>query len=556
MNSPYRKIVQVSRDYITLIDSDFRYVFVNDAYVRALNRKKEDIKGHTVKDVWGKVRFEKAIELPLKRCLEGEEVHFIDEFPFGEVVKYVEVRFFPYRESEDGPVTHALVISHDISRLGELETRLMAYEFRDPATGLLNRRSMDIVIGREIQKAEHTGDSVYKALFILSVDNFSEIRRQHGSDIATLVVENTGLRMKEKLSEGSSVFRSETDELAALIPDLEKPEDAASLAEMILMSVSTPYPRGLYEIRPVCLLGISIYPRDAENCETLISRSEAALSSAREQDVSYQFYDGELHARSVEKLRLVAQLRNSLYEDSLELYFQPIVDISGNIHGAESLLRWRHPEQGLLPPARFLHLAEETGLSREMEKWVIFTAARYLARWKAFGIYLSINLTAGMFEEPELIDILETALSQAGEIPKDRLKLEITESDGMSNAEVALKRMKELRSRGFSIYIDDFGTGESSLRYLKDLPASVLKIDKAFVDGIESDEEDRTFLGHIINIIKDRQRYVVVEGVETAGQAALLASLEADALQGHYFSEPLPAEEFEILLKKASPLPG
>jgi EAL domain-containing protein (putative c-di-GMP-specific phosphodiesterase class I) len=191
-----------------------------------------------------------------------------------------------------------------------------------------------------------------------------------------------------------------------------------------------------------------------------------------------------------------------------------------------------------------------------MEKWVIFTAARYLARWKSYGIYLSINLTAGMFEEPELIDILETALLQAGEIPKDRLKLEITESDGMSNAEVALKRMKELRSRGFSIYIDDFGTGESSLRYLKDLPASVLKIDKAFVDGIESDEEDRTFLGHIINIIKDRQRYVVVEGVETAGQAALLASLEADALQGHYFSEPLPAEGFEILLKKASPLPG
>ncbi|RKX85513.1 MAG: hypothetical protein DRP70_11585 [Spirochaetes bacterium] len=555
MNDPYRSIVQVSRDYITLIDADFRYVFVNKAYIRALNRDKDKIEGHTVEEVWGKARFEGAIEIPLKRCLEGEEVHFIDEFPFGEIVKYVEVTFFPYREELKGPVTHALVVSHDISRLGELETRLMAYEFRDPATGLFNRRSLNLIIEREIQKAEIDDDSGPRVLFILVVENLSEIRRQHGSEIATHVVENTGLRIKEKLEEGDSVFRSESDELAALVVSLEHPEDAASLAEVLLATVSTPYPRGLYEIRPVCRLGIAVYPRDAGDCDTLISRAESALASARDRNVSYQFYDGDLHSKSVEKLRLVAQLRKALYEDQLELHFQPIVDVSGNIHGAEALLRWRHPDLGLLPPGRFLHLAEKTGLSLEMEKQVIFSAARHLARWKSFNIYISINLTAGMFEEPGLIEILETALSQAGGVAKDRLKLEITESDGMSNAEVTLKRMMELRARGFSIYIDDFGTGESSLRYLKDLPASVLKIDKAFVDGIEHDEKDRNFLGHIIALIKDRQRYVVVEGVESAGQAIILASLEADALQGYYFSKPVPPEKFEALLKRNAPLP-
>jgi len=556
MNGPYQTIVQVSRDYITLIDSGFRYVFVNEAYTRALGRDKDEIEGHTVEEVWGKARFEGAIEIPLRRCLEGEEVRFIDEFPFGDIVKYVEVRFFPYREKKDGPVTHALVISHDITRLGELETRLMAYEFRDPATGLFNRRSLNIIIEREIQKAEIDSVSGFKALFILSVENLSDIRRQHGTEIATHVVENTGLRIKEKLEEEDSVFRSEADELAALVISLEKPEDAASLAEILLAAVSLPYPRGLYEIRPVCRLGISIYPRDAEACETLISRAEAALTSARERGVSYQLYDGDLHARSVEKLRLVAQLRKALYEDQLELHFQPIVDTAGNIHGAESLLRWRHPELGLLPPGRFLHLAEETGLSLEMEKQVIFSAARHLARWKSFSIYLSINLTAGMFEKPDLIDILKTALSQAGGVSPDRLKLEITESDGMSNAVETLKRMRELRDKGFSIYIDDFGTGESSLRYLKDLPASVLKVDKAFVDGIENDEEDRNFLGHIIHLIKARHLYVVVEGVESEGQAAILASLEADALQGYHFSKPVPADQFERLLKRAAPLPG
>ena len=555
MNDPYRSIVQASRDYITLIDAKYRYVFVNKAYIRALGRKKEEIVGHTVKQVWGKARFEGAIEIPLSRCLEGEEVHFIDEFPFGESVKYVEVRFFPYREKRGGPITHALVFSHDITRLGELETRLMAYEFRDPATGLFNRRSMNLIVEREIQKAEINIDSSPKALFVLAVENFSKIRQQHGSDIATHVIENTGLRLKEHLEKSDSVFRSESDELAALVTGLDRPEDAASLAESILALVTTPYPKGLYEIRPECLIGIAIYPRDAENCEILVTRAEAALSSARERAVSYQFYDGELHARSVEKLRLIAQLRRALYEDQLELHFQPIVDTSGKIHGGESLLRWRHPEQGLLPPGRFLHLAEETGLSTEMEKQVIFSAARYLARWKQFGIYLSINLSAGMFEEPDLIEILEKALSQAGGVDKDKLKLEITETEGMSNAEAALKRMQELSNRGFGIYIDDFGTGQSSLRYLKDLPASVLKIDKAFVDGIEKDEEDRHFLGHIINLIKDRRRYVVIEGVESAAQAAILTDLEVDALQGYYFSKPVPAEKFEALLKRDGPLP-
>ena len=157
MNDPYRSIVQVSRDYITLIDTECRYVFVNKAYLRVLGKTKTEVEGSTVEEVWGKARYEGAIEVPLRRCLEGEEVHYIDEFPFGDQVKYVEVRFFPYREIKDGPVTHALVISHDISRLGELETRLMAYEFRDPATGMFNRRSLEIIIEREIQKADNRG---------------------------------------------------------------------------------------------------------------------------------------------------------------------------------------------------------------------------------------------------------------------------------------------------------------------------------------------------------------------------------------------------------------
>jgi diguanylate cyclase (GGDEF)-like protein/PAS domain S-box-containing protein len=555
MNDPYRSIVQVSRDYITLIDASLRYQFVNKAYLHVLGKSKSEVEGHTVEEIWGKARFEGAIEVPLRRCLDGEEVHFIDEFPFGETVKYVEVRFFPYREEKHGPVTHALVISHDISRLGELETRLMAYEFRDPATGLFNRRSLDIILEREVQKADISDDSHLRVLFLISVENLSDIRRQHGSGIATHVMENTGLRMKSHLCKEDSIFRCESDELAALVTHLHSPEDSASLAESLLAVVSTPYPKGLYEIRPECRMGIAMYPRDAQKAEDLIERAEAALSTARDGGFTFHLYDGELHARSVAKLRLIAQLRRAVYEDRFELHFQPIVDAAGAIHGAECLIRWRHPELGLLMPGRFIHLAEETGLNMEMEKQVIFSAARHLARWKKYGIYLSINLSARMFESDELLNLLETALVQAGGVENSRLKLEITESEGMSNAGTVIERMKELSGRGFGIYIDDFGTGQSSLRYLKDLPASVLKIDRAFVNGIERSEEDRHFLGHIIELIKDRHRYSVVEGVENEFQATLLAGMDVDALQGFYFSRPVAAEVFEDMLKEGRSLP-
>ena len=295
--------------------------------------------------------------------------------------------------------------------------------------------------------------------------------------------------------------------------------------------------------------------RDARNSETLIEHAEAALSSARERHVSYQFYDSDLHARSVEKLRLIGQLRKSLYEDRFELHFQPIVDASGNITGAEALLRWRHPEYGLLLPVKFISLAEETGLIMEMEKQVIFSAVRHLARWKNENIYLSINISARFFEDDALIPLLETALAQVGGVDASRLKIEITESEGLRNPVIAMRRIRELREKGFGVYIDDFGTGQSSLRYLKELPAAVLKIDKVFVDDIETGIENRQFLGHIIDLIKDRHRYSVIEGVENAAQAVILSSMDVDALQGFYFSRPLPADLFEGLLKRNLPLP-
>ena len=252
---------------------------------------------------------------------------------------------------------------------------------------------------------------------------------------------------------------------------------------------------------------------------------------------------------------MVAQLRRGLSDGRFELHFQPLVDKDGRIHGAEALIRWRHPEKGLLLPNTFLPLAVETGLNTDIEKFVIFSVARYLARWKDFGIYVSINLSANFFEDPGLGDLLDKARLQAGNVKVDRMKLEITESEGMRNPETTMRLMSELNRRGYGIYIDDFGTGRSSMQYLKELPASVLKIDQSFVAGIENRIEDREFLEHMISLVKHRHRYIVVEGVENAAQAAILTGMDVDALQGFYFARPMNSSDFEKLLNDQRSLP-
>jgi PAS domain S-box-containing protein len=549
-------IVHHSRDFIMLIDKNLRYVFVNKAYEKIIGKEVQEIIGKSVVEIWGMERFKKVMQKPLVDCFNGKETHYVSETPFGPEFKVIEFRFFPYREYEGGPVTHALVFKHDISRLSDLEWRLMTYEFRDQETGLFNRQSMNIILDREIQKSQILKDERPWGLFLIVIENLSEIRRLRSTDIATLILENSGLRLQAFLGKSTTIFRSEADELSALVMDLKSESDAAFLAESILSQLSTPYGSGVFEVRPQCRIGIALYPRHAASSAELIMRSQAAINSARQESASYVLYDLELHAQAVEKLRMLDSLRKSIYDNSFELYYQPIVDGNGKIEGAEALLRWHHPELGLLSPDRFLPIAEEHGVTRELEKKTLFSAARQLAEWTSYGVYISVNISASLFEDPALIELLDSAMNQAGITNPAQLRLEITESESLRNTAKAISRMQEFKERGYLIYIDDFGTGQSSMEYLKKLPAEVLKVDRAFVEGIEKNSQDRKFLSLIVELGRLRNFQIVIEGIENIDQFHIIQKMQVNSYQGFYFSKPVIAKTFEEMLKKNIQLPA
>nr|WP_246434054.1 EAL domain-containing protein [Spirochaeta isovalerica] len=552
----YEYIVNTSSDFITLINKNYEYEVVNDSYCRVLGKKREEILGHSVSRIWGESRFESKIKGHLDKCFAGRDIHYIEEFDFGAEHKYMHVSYYPYRM--EGQITHALVFSHDISRMGQMESRLHNLEFRDPVTGLFNRNSLDIILEMELEKAKRSrGDSdKLRALLFISITNLQEINLAHGYDRGNMLLENTGIRIKEFLRQSDYVFRYDGQELVVLLSNLAGESDSAKVARKLTERISIPYRSDRFDITLRCHMGLSLYPRDScEGCD-LIASATKALSESIATGVPFCIYDGELHNRALEKLKLESDLYRAFEQDQFELYYQPIVSPEGVIKGCETLIRWNHPERGLVPPDLFIPQAEANGLITSIGKWIIFRTVEKIRSWSVpYGIYISINLSVREFEDENLYDLLLQAMGKGGELPRKYLKLEITESGGMEKPEETIARMKKLSDAGFSIFIDDFGTGQSSLAYLKNLPATTLKIDKSYIDPIVEDEDSRSYLKLILNLAENRGKETVVEGVETAEQLSILKEAGCRSIQGYYFSKPLPADQFESLLANSTILP-
>jgi EAL domain-containing protein (putative c-di-GMP-specific phosphodiesterase class I) len=251
-----------------------------------------------------------------------------------------------------------------------------------------------------------------------------------------------------------------------------------------------------------------------------------------------------------------SELHQAFEKDQFHLVFQPIVDRAGRIKGAEALIRWQHPGKGLVAPGSFIPLAEETGIIQSISKWALFSAAEHVARWsQRHGIYVSVNLSAEDFANPELPEVLASALRRAGVTTPSFLKLEITESQCMIDPEGTVSQMGRLTEAGFDLFIDDFGTGNSSLGWLKQLPAGTIKIDRLFVDECMRSPEDLEFLANIIGLARSRRKSVILEGIATAPQLELLKKLDVDGMQGFYFSQPLSSESLGSLLSTDPRLP-
>ena len=552
---PYEYIVNLSKDFITLINRDYVYEIVNDSYCREMGLARENVLKRKVAAVWGEEKFEATIRKHLDDCFAGKEIHYIDQFKFGPFVKYMHVSYYPYRQG--GEITHCLVFSHDITQLGEIESRLSNYEYRDPVTGLFNRRSLNIILEKEIEKAKRSRSEKLRALLFIALENMSKVNQAHGHEIGDLLLENTGLRIRKVLRGSDFVFRFEGNELTALLTNISRNTDAGKVAQKIHNAVALPYDYKGTELLITCSIGIAVYPEDGEERNILIQRAASALQEAKKRGNTFLLFNAALHREAQERLRLESDLAKAFDEQQFELHFQPVVDMAGSLRGAEALIRWQHPQRGMVPPLDFIPLAEETGMIQAIGRWTLFTACQHLARWSSrIDLYLSVNLSARDFADPQLLELLETAMSKAGIKDPRRLKLEITETRCMEDPERTIRRIAELKAKGIDTLVDDFGSGYSSLGYLKRLPADTFKIDRVFVEALAESCAERDYLSRIIDTIKSRRKRVLVEGVSTAQQYALLKDMRCDLMQGYYFSRPLPASVFEKLLARDAALPA
>jgi diguanylate cyclase (GGDEF)-like protein len=559
MAETFEYIVNRSRDFITLINRDYCYEIVNDAYCEAVQLPRERLIGAHAADVWGPERFRGTIQPKLDDCFDGKEIHFVDHFRFGTMRKTLHNSFYPYsmdneQDSATGDtVTHVLAFSHDITQLAETETRLARYEYRDPTTGLYNRRSLEEMLAVELDKARRTPRDRRRVLLFVSLTNFKKVNQTYGHQIGDLLLENTINRIREVVRTTDIIFRFSGTVLAILLTAINKSVDGAVVAQKIADEVAVPYLRKGNVLTIESFTGIAVYPDDGEDSETLIQKANSSSVDAEERQVPFLYYDADMHQRAVTRMTILSDLHTAIADGHLEVYYHPVVDITSDtpvVVGAEALIRWNHEQRGVVEPEEFIGIAEGTRMIAAIDKWALFRVTEQLSEWiEQYDLFISINVSAHEFSDEFLPEIVRSAVDQHPGLEPSRVRLELTERRSMDNPESSIAQMRALMEIGVDIWIDDFGTGQSSLTYLKQLPAAALKIDRTFVDGLEASDSDQRYLAGILESVRARGKLVVVEGVTTERQVAILRGLGCDYLQGYYYSQPMPAAEFERVLK-------
>lgn len=449
------------------------------------------------------------------------------------------------RDIQGNPEYHIASFS-DITERKQQEARIEHLAFHDLLTGLPNRRLLTDRIQVAIAQAAREANGI--ALLFIDLDRFKNINDSLGHQVGDQLLRMVGERLKAWVRSGDTVSRVGGDEFIVLCPNCDSPADASSLGEKLLEAVAKPYRIGDTELVITASIGIALYPDNGTDANSLIGNADVAMYLAKENDRNnYQFYSPELNARNLERLQMELRLRHALEEGEFMLYFQPQIDAkSGKIVGAEALIRWLEPELGLIPPGRFIPLAEETGQIQAIGEWVLQQACRHLKKWKQMGLPelpIAINLSARQFKQSSFVDTISQTLDDY-KIPPHLLELELTESMLMKDVPQTTAKLNQLKRMGFRISIDDFGTGFSSLNYLRHFPLDVLKIDQSFVRELFDESAALAIIESIIALARSLGMRTVAEGVETAEQRSILESRGCDILQGYLISRPLPEPEF------------
>lgn len=454
-------------------------------------------------------------------------------------------------KDEHGQISHFVGTFTDITQRKAAEERINFLAHHDALTGLPNRVLLQDRITQALAICQHQGSKA--GLLLIDLDRFKNINESLNHAFGDQLLQEVGQRLEACARRVDTVARSGGDEFVVLMTEVRDIGEIAAMANTILITLSQPFTLDTHEINITSSIGIAVYPGDGDNAQNLIRNADVAMYRAKDLGRNnYQFYTQDMNARTFENLVMENSLRHALKRSDFVLLYQPQVDIaSGTMIGVEALLRMRHEALGMVPPGTFIPIAEETGLIVPIGAWVISEACRQGREWLDQGIAglrIAVNLSAKQFLQPGLLDTVEKALAESG-LPPDRLELELTESILMRDTELIISTLLRLKKMGVLLSIDDFGTGFSSLSYLKRFDLDKLKIDQSFVRDITSDPDDLAIacaviaLGHSLNL------KVIAEGVENGEQLELLRHNGCDEIQGYYFSRPQPAAEIPRLLQ-------
>ena len=450
----------------------------------------------------------------------------------------------------NGQITGAVIVFHDITAAQAMAAKMAHLAQHDSLTNLPNRVLLNDRITQAIAFAKRHG--THLAVLFLDLDNFKHINDSLGHEIGDKLLQSVAQNLSACVRGSDTVSRLGGDEFVVLVTEDKYAEDAAVTADKILSALAAPHSIAGQALHVTTSIGISVYPADGQDAETMIKNADTAMYQAKEKGRNnYQFFKSDMNVRAVERQVIEANLRRALEQQEFVLHYQPKVNIAtGTITGAEVLLRWMHPVWGMMLPDRFVPIAEDCGLIVPIGRWVLREACAQARRWEDAGLKLAsvaVNISAQEFHSKDFVDGVRGILTETGLEP-GRLQLEITESALMRDAESSTAILQQLKNIGVQLAVDDFGTGYSSLSYLNQFPIDVLKIDGSFVNEIGSTNGNGIIVKAIIAMGTSLKQRVVTEGVEEQAQLAFLTAQHCEEGQGYFFSRPLIAEQFAALL--------
>jgi diguanylate cyclase (GGDEF)-like protein len=538
-------------DLLFELDINGKYLQVMTSKKELLADTRERLLNKTVQEVLpyeaAKVILNALQEADIKGESYGHEIMLLlNNKPYWFELSIAKKQPLKLKQNNHSELSSFIVLSRDISQRKQDEKEIFHLAHIDKLTGLANRFSLESRLEQAIFSSQRNKDEL--AIMFIDMDQFKDINDTLGHHIGDFFLKEIALRLQRCLRKSDIVGRLGGDEFIVVLTDIRTRFYTNDIAEKIITSLFQPYQIEKHQIHSSCSIGISFFPADGNNVEQLMKSADTAMYHAKSEGRNnFQFFSSIMTKENENRIKLVTDLRHAIEEEQFQLYYQPqICTISQQICGVEALIRWNHPQQGLVSPLSFIPIAEESGLIIPIGNWVIEEAFRQKAIWETqdiSGIKMSINLSAHQLYSAGLVTFISSLLEKY-QLQGFHIEMEITESVAMDKPEQAIKILNAIRALNISLAIDDFGTGYSSLAYLKRLPIQTLKIDREFIRDIETDSNDAAISSATIALAHSLGLNVVAEGVENLHQKQFLVDKNCDVIQGYYYGKPMSNEEF------------